>query len=72
MAIPREQKASLRFFKPRKGAPGLAFSSYQMIQGCISPWSAGPAHAHPIGFYETEQIDFQLQLAAASLSTARS
>jgi hypothetical protein len=56
-----------RLLKPfRKGDPRLAFAVLSMDPRIHFALVCGARSCPPIGFYEAEQIDFQLRLAAAS------
>ncbi len=56
-----------RLFKPfRKKDPRLPFSIFPMDPRVHFTLVCGARSCPPIGFYEAGQIDFQLQLAAAS------
>jgi len=56
-----------RLFKPfRKGDPRLEFAVIPMDPRVHFALVCGARSCPPIGFYEAEQIDFQLQLAATS------
>jgi hypothetical protein len=56
-----------RLFKPfRKGDPRLEFSILPMDPRVHFSLVCGARSCPPIGFYEAEQIDFQLHLAATS------
>ena len=56
-----------RFFKPfKRGDPRLEFTVVPMDPRVHFALVCGARSCPPIGFYEAEQIDFQLELAAAS------
>jgi hypothetical protein len=61
------QRPPYRFFRPfKKGDPRLAFMVVPMDPRVHFALVCGARSCPPIGFYDAEQIDFQLQLASAS------
>jgi hypothetical protein len=61
------RRPSYKLLKPfRKGDPRLEFAASPMDPRIHFALVCGARSCPPIGFYEADQIDFQLQLAAAS------